>query len=159
MKEERVGELRLSLLGQVAIANDGVPVSGFKSSKVLALLCYLAVTGRAHYRSILAGLLWGDLPEENARMNLRKALENLRHLVGSHLVVTYQTVAFNRNQPYWLDVEQFETKANGDVAAVKIERLQEAIDLYQGDFLEGLDIREAAAFDEWLRLQRASLHE
>lgn len=154
-----MGELRLSLLGQVAIGNDGVPLRGFKSSKVLALLCYLAVTGRAHYRSILAGLLWGDLPEENARMNLRKALENLRHLVGPHLVVTYQTVAFNRSRPYWLDVEQFEARVRGDIAAVEIERLREAIDLYQGDFLEGLDVREAAAFDEWLRLQRAYLRE
>jgi DNA-binding SARP family transcriptional activator len=109
MREESVGELRLSLLGQVAIDKDGVPVTGFKSGKVLALLCYLVVTRRAHYRSILAGLLWGDLPEENARMNLRKALENLRHLVGPHLTVTHQTIAFDRSQPYWLDVEQFET--------------------------------------------------
>jgi predicted ATPase/DNA-binding SARP family transcriptional activator len=159
MKEERMGELRLSLLGQVAIDKDGIPVTGFKSGKALALLCYLAATHRAHFRSILAGLLWGDLSEENARMNLRKAVENLRHLVGPHLAVTRQTVAFDRSHPYWLDVEQFETWVRDDVAAVEVGRLKEALELYQGDFLEGLDVREAVAFDEWLRLQRAYLRE
>lgn len=151
-------DLRLSLLGQAAIYQNGIPVSGFKSAKALALLCYLAVTRRVHFRTALAGLLWGDLSEENALMNLRKALENLRRLVGPYLLVTRQTAAFDRSQPYWLDVEQFETGLKG-MAVLEIERLREAIELYQGDFLEGLEVREAAAFDEWLRLQRTYLRE
>jgi DNA-binding SARP family transcriptional activator/predicted ATPase len=154
-----VGELRLSLLGQVTIRRDGVPVTGFKSGKTLALLCYLAVTRQSHFRSALAGLLWGELPEANAHMNLRKALESLRHLVGPHVIITRQTVTFDRSSLYWLDVDQFETRLAGDISAVEIEQMKEAIELYQGDFLEGLDVREAAAFDEWLRLQRAYLRE
>ena len=154
-----MGELRLSLLGQVAIHKDGVPVTGFKSAKTRALLYYLAVTRQSHFRSALAGLLWGELPEANAHMNLRKALESLRHLVGPHLTVTRQTVAFDRSSPCWLDVDEFETRLSGDIAAVEVERLKEAIELYQGDFLEGFDVREAAAFEEWVRLQRVYLRE
>ena len=52
MREMSVEELRLSLLGQVAIRKNGVPVTGFKSSKTLALLCYLAVTRQSHFRSL-----------------------------------------------------------------------------------------------------------
>ena len=92
MREMSLEELRLSLLGQVAIRKNGVPVTGFKSRKTLALLCYLAVTRQSHFRCTLAALLWGELPEANAHMNLRKALESLRHLVGPHLTVTRQTV-------------------------------------------------------------------
>ncbi len=95
-------QLQLTLLGNVEIRREGIPVTGFSSGKALALLCYLAVTGRPHSRPALAGLLWGDLPEANARNNLRKALTHLRGLVGPHLSFTRQTVAFNRDIAYWL---------------------------------------------------------
>jgi hypothetical protein len=37
--------LCMSLLGDVHIARDDVPVTGFVSGNVLVLLCYLAVSG------------------------------------------------------------------------------------------------------------------
>ena len=50
-------ELQLALLGNVAVRRDGTPITGLGSGKALALLCYLAVTGRPHLRPTLAGLL------------------------------------------------------------------------------------------------------
>ena len=70
-------ELRLALLGGFTITLDNQPVTGLTSHKAQALLCYLAVTGRAYSRPALAGLLWPDVPEANARMNLRKELARL----------------------------------------------------------------------------------
>jgi DNA-binding SARP family transcriptional activator len=43
-------------------------------------LYYLALTSRPHARATLAGLLWGELSETDARMNLRHVLTNLRQL-------------------------------------------------------------------------------
>jgi DNA-binding SARP family transcriptional activator len=74
--------LRLTLLGEATATLGGKPLPGLSSRKALALLFYLAVTGRTHTRSSLAGLLWPDTPEANARMNLRKELSRLRHVVG-----------------------------------------------------------------------------
>ena len=71
--------LRLTLLGEATATLGGKPLPGLSSRKALALLFYLAVTGRTHTRSSLAGLLWPDTPEANARMNLRKELSRLRH--------------------------------------------------------------------------------
>ena len=89
--------LQLTLLGNVEICRDGAVVTGFRSSKAQALLCYLAVTARSHTRPALAGLLWGDMPEASARRNLTKALSNLRNLLGPHLNITHQAIGFNRD--------------------------------------------------------------
>jgi ABC-type oligopeptide transport system substrate-binding subunit/DNA-binding SARP family transcriptional activator len=152
-------ELHLLLLGGMQITRGSEPVTGFVSGKVQALLCYLAVTGRPHLRPALAGLLWADMPEADAKANLRQALANLRRLLSPHLSITRQAIAFNRDSPHWLDVERFETQAGGASAEADIERLREAVELYRGDFLEGFYVRQAPAFEEWALAQRARLHE
>lgn len=101
-------KLELTLLGQAEVRLAGEPVTGFYSSKAQALLFYLAVTGQTHPRLTLAGLLWADMPDTDALTNLRQVLASLRKLVGDHLTITRQTVAFNRERDYWLDVEAFQ---------------------------------------------------
>ena len=129
------GNLRLAFLGTIEIFLDGVEVVGFRSKKTQALLCYLAVTRRPHSRSALAGLLWGDMPEDRARMNLSKSLTNLRRLVGHHLTITRQTIAFAQSSPYHLDVDRFETNLSNSAAEKnEIKTMQEAVELYRGEF-------------------------
>jgi DNA-binding SARP family transcriptional activator len=64
----------------------------------------------------LAGLLWGDKSEGSAKANLRKSLSKLGQMLGDVLIITRQTVAFNRDRAYWLDVEVFESALAGDDA-------------------------------------------
>ena len=149
------GDLQLALLGKLEIRRDGEPIAGLDSAKAQALLGYLAVTGRPHFRTSLAGLLWGDMPETNARTNLRRELSALRRAVGEHLTITRQEVALNRDAAYWLDAEVFETAA----AQGTIEALQRAVQLYRGDFLEGFYVRGAPAFEEWTLVQQTRLRE
>lgn len=151
--------LRLKLFGNIEVHQDISLVTGFRSGKAQALLCYLAVTGRAHTRPTLAGLLWGDMPETSARMNLTQTLSNLNHLLGAHLTITRQAIAFNREQPYWLDVECFEANINSAASSVAVEPLREAVELYRGDFLEGFYVHSAPEFEEWALAQRARLRE
>ncbi|MFQ5854241.1 MAG: BTAD domain-containing putative transcriptional regulator [Anaerolineae bacterium] len=164
-------KLELALLGNPEIRCDGVPVTDLKSSKAQALLCYLAVTSRPHTRPPLAGLLWGDMPEARARMNLSQALTTLRRFFGDHLSITRQTVAFERSSDTWLDVEIFEQQiadSRWQVADSQwqvadrpsaISHLQSAISLYRGDFLDGLHVRNAPEFELWVLTQRARLRE
>lgn len=150
--------LELSCFGNVEIKQDGRPVEGFVSAKAQALLIYLAVTGRPHSRETLAGLFWGDKPEEKAKANLRKALSNLRRLVGDTITVTGQSVAFNNNKPHRLDVTAFESVwLNNDANSPNPETLRQIIELYQGDFLAGFAVEEAAPFEEWVLAQRERL--
>jgi predicted ATPase/Tfp pilus assembly protein PilF len=154
-------ELQLRLLGGVVITRGGAPVEGFISAKAQALLCYLAVTGHPHSRQALAGLLWGEMPEAAAQTNLRQALSNLRRLVGSHLRITRHTVAFDREAPYWLDVEAFEAEIRKGLpverANLQPASLRAAVELYRGDFLAGFSVRGAPGFEEWAVVERERL--
>ncbi|NJN54840.1 MAG: hypothetical protein HC804_08860 [Anaerolineae bacterium] len=152
--------LKLSLLGplHISIAETAVPV--IDSAKAQALLCYLVLHGRAHSRQALASLLWGDLPESNARRNLRGDLMKLRKVVQPYLVITGQTVAFDRTAPYWLDVAQFVAGVPQRGAPTPtLAQLQQSADLYRGDFLAEFYVRDAPDFEAWQQQQRQELHQ
>jgi DNA-binding SARP family transcriptional activator len=149
--------LRLELLGSPQITLDGEALPRLVSSKAPALLSYLAVTGRAHTRASLAALLWGELPEADAAMNLRTVLASLRRVVGEHLLISRQSVTFNHAASHWLDVDRFQTIVQHPAAGAdesSYRQLGEAVMLYRGDFLEGFAVRNAPAFEEWALRQR-----
>ena len=160
--------LRLALLGKPRISRDGAPITGFIYNKALALLAYLAVTGRPHARESLAGLLWGEMPDAAAKANLRKILSALREVAGRELIIDRQSVATDAESQYWLDTEVFESKLQSLTAtslapASLTERdtklLDEAVQLYKGDFLEGFYVRDAPAFEEWVLSERERLRQ
>ncbi len=134
---------------------DALEVADFISQKARALLAYLALNPRPHSRDMLAGLLWGEIPQQRANGNLRVGLSNLHALFPEYLHVERHTVAFETTSPYWLDVAVFETLlAAGDVAS-----LQQATVLYRGPLLEGFYLRAAPAFEDWLLVERERLHQ
>jgi DNA-binding SARP family transcriptional activator/predicted ATPase len=149
--------LSFKLLGKPQISLQGQAVTGFISSKAQALLVYLAVTGRPHSRESLAGLLWGDMSEAQASKNLRNVLSNLRSLVGAHLLITREEAALNRQSDYWLDVAEFTSTLSDDLTQKDLAMLHNAVELYQGDFLEGFFVSEALAFEEWVAGRRSLL--
>ncbi len=153
------GTLQLRLLGSPKISLDDVSLAEALSAKAQAILYYLAVTGQPQPRSILANLLWGDLPEADARTNLRKALANLRERVGDYLDLDGQTVAFKPDRPYGVDVTDFVAKVELTSPPLDVGRLQEAVDLYQGDFLTGYYVRNAPDFETWMLAEQARLRE
>jgi DNA-binding SARP family transcriptional activator/predicted ATPase/TolA-binding protein len=153
-------KLAFSLLGTVVITLNGEPISGRIPAKSQALLCYLAATGQVHSREKLAGLLWGDKPDDKAKANLRRALSDLRQWLGDALTITRQTVALNRDSDYLLDVEIFESAlAEDQLATGDLDPLREAVELYRGEFLEGFSIQQALEFEEWVLQERERLRQ
>src|SRR5262245_5448883 len=125
--------LEITVLGRPQIKLDGRPAAEINANKALALLYYLAATGHPHSRQALAGLLWTDLPEEAARRNLRVELNRLTNFFDVYLTRSRDTLGFNRELPYRLDLEIFETVLKQPDPTA--EQLRTAIELYQGDFL------------------------
>ncbi len=101
-------ELEICLFGGLRIALNGVPITDFMSQKVPALLAYLALNPGPQRRDDLAALLWGELPDADARNNLRQAIANLRKLLEPHLRVTRETVELKPGAALFLDVAAFE---------------------------------------------------
>lgn len=148
--------LKMALLGQVKLSYGDEPLVDLASAKARALLFFLAVDGRSHSRHALANLFWADLPETDARRNLRGDLRKLRQVVDSYLIVTPQTVAFNFAAPHYLDVAHFRQLLAG---APPPEKLEQAAALYRGEFLEEFYIRQAPEFEAWVMQQRTQLQQ
>lgn len=161
---KQAASLKLVLLGSPQITLDDETLTGFVSAKAKALLCYLALTRRVHARSALGALLWGDIPEADAKSQLRIALSNLRKLTGEHLRIERETVEFDLTRPYYLDVEEFEScivESRRDLSKQEtraaLAQLQAATRLYRDDLLAGMVVRDAPEFEEWLLIQRERL--
>ena len=67
----------ITLLGAPRVEHDGVPVE-VDTRKAIALVAYLAVTGRRHTRDALAGLLWPEYNQARSRAALRRTLSSLK---------------------------------------------------------------------------------
>jgi len=154
--------LSLSVLGSFQATLGGAPVTDFESDKVRALLAYLAVEAhRPHRRDALAGLLWPDWSNRAARTNLRNALANLRAAIGDrsaappYLLISRDTLRFNRASDHWLDVAAFRSLVAQDPPVAS--DLEEAVALYHGCFLESFFLKGASAFDDWSLLTRERL--
>jgi DNA-binding SARP family transcriptional activator/Tfp pilus assembly protein PilF len=165
--------LKILLLGPFQAKIGQEPIDGFESARVRALLAYLAVEAdQPHSRDTLAGLLWPERSNKTARKNLRQALSNLRKAIGDHerqppyLEITRETVQFS-GSPDILDSAKFqnliETVDRHPHRRVESCRycagsLQQAVDLYRGDFLQGFFLDGSAAFQDWMLLKRERFH-
>ena len=137
---------RLRFLGPAQIKQAGQPMRGLGSGKALALLGYLAVQDHSVSREFLADLFWPDKPANRGRANLSWLIHRIcKHLPGC-MHVSRHTVRFQCESSYWLDLSAFtELVSRGDVAA-----LENAAELYRGDFLDGIYLKGCANFEIWL---------
>jgi DNA-binding SARP family transcriptional activator/predicted ATPase len=131
--------LTLTCFGHPLIELDGVPVR-LSGRKPVALLAYLALTGRRHSREALAALLWPESPE--ALSNLRQSLWHLRQ-AGLEPWLSADREAVGLCAGFTFDVAAFD-------AAWHAGRYADAIACYRAEVLAGFTLRDAPGFDEWL---------
>jgi adenylate cyclase len=131
-----------------ALAPGGKAVA-FSHRKGQSLLAYLAVeNGRPQAREHLATLLWARTGDERARHNLRQALSRIRSLCPDLVDTSGDRILLNTSACTF-DVVSFEKLSHSDEAA----DLQQALELYRGDLLEGYNSSEAE-FQDWLEAAR-----
>jgi len=165
--------LSISLLGSFQTTLDGQPVTDFVTDKTRALLAYLAVErDRPQRRETLAGLLWPDQPDQDARRNFRQALFNLRQALSDNetqslLCIDRTEVQLNPDAELWVDVEAFTRLLDAcdqhrhrrvDNCRPCVLRLEQLLKLYRGEFLAGFSLDDSTLFEEWLLLKREWLH-
>jgi predicted ATPase/DNA-binding SARP family transcriptional activator/Tfp pilus assembly protein PilF len=165
--------LSLSLLGPFQASLDGQPLGKFRTSKVQALLIYLATEASVavtevevtHRREALMALLWPGLLPKSAQVNLRYTLYQLRQAIpqvtdteGEEnvplLLSDRQTVQINPAADVQLDVARFLNLLTPDPAPAQ---LTEAVALYRGDFLCDFFLPDSAEFEDWAETKRAEL--
>ncbi len=148
--------LRLTTLGRLELAvgdspgSQSVPIQ----PKRLALLAYLSIAalGIGSRRDTLVGLFWPEAGRNEARRALRQALYHLRSHLGPDVLVTRdeETVELTPGR-VWCDALELgrALEARTPVAALQ---------LYRGDFLQGVFLSDVAPeFEQWVDRTRDRL--
>lgn len=139
--------LCVRLLGGVDLRLGEVPLPSLESARAESLLAYLLLHRDApRPRQHVAFTLWPESTDAQARTNLRHVLHTLRRALPEadrFIDVGKRTLRWRAEAPLWLDVEAFEE-------AVADGRLEDAIEMYAGDLVEG-------NFDDWLLEERERL--
>lgn len=148
---------RLHSLGSVDLRNPaGNPVGPVLAQpKRLALLIYLAAAGEGRYcrRDTLLGVFWPEFDEEHARGALRKALHYLKQSLGPDVIVRRGVEELSVD-PSHLSLDTFEFER-----AIADGRLEDAVELYRGEFLPGFILDDAPQFEHWLSGERRRFHQ
>jgi DNA-binding SARP family transcriptional activator len=157
--------LRLHLFGGFCACCNDRSLHGFDACKVQELFCYLLLYRKPHPREMLAGSFWGDSSTSQAKKYLRQALWQLQTALEASIgpipqrvvLVEADRVCLNPAIDLWLDVVEFEqafalmNQSSGkQMADSTVRALHHAIDLYQGDLLEG-------CYQDWCLYERARL--
>ena len=148
-KQSRGKVLEIFLLGQFSIHLDGRPVE-IPSRPAQSLLAYLALTeGVSHRREKLAGLLWPDISDADARRNLRRALWHIRKVLEGQAPLRADdiNVAFADGPQVWVDALTVAQKLSNERP---VEELVRAVSAYGGELLPGF-------YDEWIIVERERL--
>lgn len=134
--------LRIRLLGDIAIEDDGRQVTIPVSSKATAVLVWLALNPGEHSRGRIAPIFWPDVLDESARASLRTAIWTLRRALGdasAALVSGRETLGFAEGAT---DVDTLEL-----ARLIASGRLLEAAEIAHADLAPGVD-------EEWLEERR-----
>ncbi len=118
-----------------------------------ALLAYLIVEGGDGFvtRDTLLGVFWPESDETRGRAALRQALAFLRRTLGEDAIVTRGDEGVGVNpRAIQCDMPAF-------LAGVRAGQADVALALYRGEFLTGLILDEAPAFDQWCASRRHDL--
>ncbi|RPI30703.1 MAG: hypothetical protein EHM70_13215 [Chloroflexota bacterium] len=143
--------LHIYLLGQPRLVWDSQPLPLAAPPKTLPLCAYLLLHRDTPIkRAALSYILWPDSPEKEARANLRRHIHYLQKMLPASepgwLRMDGDSIQWNADTSFWLDVAEFERLSAGQAA------LAQAIDLYNGDLLSNV-------YDDWVYIDRERLRD
>ncbi len=156
--------LHVSLFGKFHARCGEQPLAELDACKVQELFSYLLLhSSRPHHRETLANLLWREQSPVQSKGYLRRTLWQLQNAIpedyGSILLVDADWIQVSRTEALRLDVADFERafarvkgQPGGTLAETAVHDLADAVQLYQGDLLEGW-------YQDWCLFERERLQQ
>jgi DNA-binding SARP family transcriptional activator len=146
-EEVHQARLRIFALGPARVEKEGLPLdSPDWIQKSRELLYYLLSHPEGRTKEQIGLALWPDASTAQLRSSFHDTVFRLRRSLGGKEWVVFEKrrYAFGRSLDYSYDVEEFERhlsearRLRSEDPDQTIQHLQEAIDLYAGDFLEDI---------------------
>jgi len=138
--------------GRVEREGEEIPGSEWWGAVPRQLLFYL-LTHAPQSRDQIAAVFWPELPAPKVKTAFHTTKFRLNRALGQEAIYfdgrCYQV---HPDLDYWFDVAEFERLLEGTAPGRRVERLRQAIALYQGDFLED-------CYTDWCLLTRERLRE
>lgn len=160
---------RLTLFGppQLTIADHPTTLNRRKG---LALLAYLAVTGREQSREALANLFWPNYVSSTALAHLRRTLYAVQQALHQQgLRVGRFQIGLNVTTDLWCDVLEFRQRLAFQASdchhspyltcAHCLTRLHAGVALYRNDFLAGFALSDCPDFELWQSVEAEILRQ
>lgn len=161
-----MSQLSVRLFGKLSVTGGEATPRGLEGLKARELLCYLLLHRRnPHPRERLAGLFWADSSTAQSKKYLRQTLWEIQRVLQQcvpacnegFFLSDAEWVCWNSAVGLWVDVDDFEC-AFAAVSGVQgaemddpqVEALRGAVQLYQGDLLEG-------CYQDWCVYERERL--
>jgi LuxR family transcriptional regulator, maltose regulon positive regulatory protein len=148
--------------GMVKIDQEAIPLSDWRSANARNLFYFMLDNGGARKDEITTDL-WPDFNPSQVNSNFHATLWRVRKALGAKdaIIIQNNRYMLNPSIPHWYDVAEFEQLLRtAQQAHDQVERqvilLEKAVNLYQGDFLEGFDNHWANQRRQ--ELQRLYLH-
>ncbi len=151
---------QISFLGNPTIQENQTALS--LKRKSLAVFAYVVHQKTAIERKELARLLWPTSEQSKGLKSLTMILNRYPEPIKACLTVTNQTVSF-RSEHVWLDLHQFEENLAYAQTILEHEKvlkktgrtlLEQSLELYKGEFLQGFSLAEHDEFTGWLVQER-----
>jgi DNA-binding SARP family transcriptional activator/predicted ATPase len=143
----------LRTLGSLTLVGpDGREVATLATRRrKLVVLAWLAMRRTPATRDQVIGMFWGGRNEARARNSLADALSHIRRVLGPRAVPSFsERVALADDVPLGVDaIALASTASAGDHARV--------VELYAGDFLDGVHVDDSIEFERWRDGERSRL--
>lgn len=147
--------ITLTTLGPLEIRDEqrGSLASLLAQPRRAALFVYLAVEAGGGFvsRDDLLGMFWPESDEGRGRAALRQALVFLRRSLGDGVIVS------RGDDSVGVNLEGVACDVAGFRRALSEGRVGDALALYRGDFLTGMLVDDAPAFERWTAGVREAL--
>jgi DNA-binding SARP family transcriptional activator len=155
----------IKLFGPGQAYFDGKIITGFPGQQHCLLFYYFLLNRHVPYtREQVATVFWGDDSSSVALKNLRNALWRLRQAfrsvgasVDDLISIQEDCIAFLDTDSYQLDIDRFEAAARlclhesrSELSDDEVTLLENAVELYSGDLLEGI-------YEDWCLYERERL--
>jgi ATP/maltotriose-dependent transcriptional regulator MalT len=149
-------ELKVYALGQPRVELDGESVQ-WATAQSRNLLYFLLQHPLGLRKEEIGSAFWPDHSPHKLDGIFRSTLYRLRRsLVRESVVYEEGVYRFNALIDHWFDVAAFqellERAERTEDSAVRVNILEQALDLYQGDYLEGI-------YEDWCVVERERLRE
>jgi len=140
------------MLGTLSVSHEDRALELPPSRKVRALLAYLALAPRAVPRHRLCRLLWDNASDP--RGELRWSLSKLRGVVGASRIASSEDSIRLDLSDSFIDALEVQRAAQAGIGTLTAARKRELLALFEGEFLEGLELDVSLELTAWVLAQR-----